>query len=698
MDKTSDGVMQERQLFVLHETIKDLPERIKPINLQTYFPVEYLQENGWRSLDEKVFFIDAEGEYYPDYLEANGLIFLSFFFLDYLRKEINIAPEDVGNRVGFITEQGRRVEEYNLFLPPEKDALLKGSERFDNRGFLESFEIDPTKVGCDEIFRIKGFEHPIITKNLNRSEFAGFECTPIEEYFSYEGWTRSQFEARANGGLLKAAIAIFEKDSERFGQRNCLHGFRRVFDHKMIEKDMQSGFRSVFDSYNGKQLIAERPGKRGMTFIWSRKESQVSLGDCQEYFGQNQFPLSCLTEAVDFIESIPEELLQKDAEKIVVEAIIYGAIKACLMLERYSDIHSNQRIRLYLSEDEYAGSNPPQIKDYKNSDQQRIESTKVLSGVSFSNLDLRDYDLSSKDLRETRFDHCDLRGVDFTGSDLTKAKIVECDISKAVFKNTILKGAELNRLTTREALFYESDLRETLLVNNELQGISIIKSNLTNAKIEQDRLEEAFFYRTRLVDAVFKVNGSIRDCVFRLSDLRGAQFAGNADVYTNTLTYTDFRNADLSGCRFQVGQVNSCLFIKSRLNNVDFSPCAVLSGCDAQWSKCIGTRLPEGVYDTNFAFVDLSKMRSLQGTIYGGCNFYYANLAGYDFTVAGFHFPNNIEYTNLSNCRLERAFLCSSRLTFPNLTGTKLTDSLLLKKQLEFIQLSPSQERSIQVV
>jgi uncharacterized protein YjbI with pentapeptide repeats len=697
MDMVRDNTIQDRRFYVLHETIKALPKRIKPVNLQAYFPKDYLQENEWRALNEKAFFIDAEGEYYPDYLEANGLIFMAFFFLDYLRKEINIPPETVGNRVGFRTEKGRRVEEYNLFVPPEKDALLKGSERFDNRGFLQSFEIDPIKVRDDEIFRIKGFDHPIITRHLNRLEFAGFECTQVEDFFDYEGWTKSQFEARANCGLLRAAITVFEKDCDRFGERNCLYEFRRVFDHKMIERDMQSGFRSIFQSYNGKQIVAERPGKRGMTFVWSRKKSQVSLGDCQDYFSQRQFPLSCLTETMPFIESMPKEL-QKAAENILIEAILFGAIKACLMLEQYPEIHSSQRIRLYLSEDEYMGSNPPLINEYKNLDQKRIEATKVLSKVSFSGLDLRDYDFSGKELRETRFERCDLSGADFSGSDLTKSKFVECDLSKAVFKSTILKGVELNGATTRESLFYESDLREAVLVNNELQGISFIKSNLTNARFEQADLNKTFFYRTRLVDAIFKVKRSIRDCVFRLSDLRGAQFTGNADTYANSLTYTDFRNADLSGCCFHVGQVSSCVFTKSRLNNVDFSVCAVLSGCDLQWSRCIGLKLPKEVCDTNFAFVDLSKIQSLHGTTFGGCNFYYANLSGYDFTADGFYLPNNIEYTNLSNCRLEQAFLCSSRLTFPDLTGAKLTNSLLLKQQLEFIKLSPSQERSIQVV
>lgn len=80
------------------------------------------------------------------------------------------------------------------------------------------------------------------------------------------------------------------------------------------------------------------------------------------------------------------------------------------------------------------------------------------------------------------------------------------------------------------------------------------------------------------------------------------------------------------------------------------------------------------------------------------CDFSYAKLIGYDFMAAVYPAPNNIVYTDLSECCPEGADLTTGALIFPNLNETKLKGALIKDSQPKFIKLSPKQQQEIRKI
>lgn len=71
---------------------------------------------------------------------------------------------------------------------------------------------------------------------------------------------------------------------------------------------------------------------------------------------------------------------------------------------------------------------------------------------------------------------------------------------------------------------------------------------------------------------------------------------------------------------------------------------------------------------------------------------------GYDFTAAGYPAPNNIVYTDLSECCLEGVDLTTGALIYPVFNDAKLKGALISASQLRFIKLSPDQQQEIRKI
>jgi uncharacterized protein YjbI with pentapeptide repeats len=241
-------------------------------------------------------------------------------------------------------------------------------------------------------------------------------------------------------------------------------------------------------------------------------------------------------------------------------------------------------------------------------------------------------------------------------------------------------------------------LKEAVFTGCSLEHTTFSQSNLTGVQLTADGLFGVFFYRSRLIQAVFNVPGAITGCVFRLCDLRQANFIGDKQVFDNNLEDCDFRNSDLSDCRIAVRGVARCSLIKAKLVCADFSQCKVIKNCDWRWSDCKGMNL-DGVWvlNNNFTAVDLSKLVPLKGAMFYGNDFSFTNFTGYNFGVEAVLIGNRLIKTNLTDCNLGGAWLNDAVIRKPDLHGAKLQGAHIKAEQLQLVNLSEKQLREIQL-
>ena len=127
--------------------------------------------------------------------------------------------------------------------------------------------------------------------------------------------------------------------------------------------------------------------------------------------------------------------------------------------------------------------NPEKFNDWKKESGEEID----LSETDFSNMTLKDLDLSEVDLNSSSFSDCVLSAKNFTGADLssvefTRAKFVECD-----FTDSYMAGADCSYAEITYSNFSGTDmagciLSETVLTNSDLSSCE----NLSSSRFDED--------------------------------------------------------------------------------------------------------------------------------------------------------------------------------------------------------------------
>ena len=161
--------------YVLREQPERTGDRVRLTELGKVLPLRDIRANQLQNINKEAYFIEAEGDFFPDFIEEYGIYLVSLPFLEYLQSRLNLGNIEY-NRIAINVNQDNRSEEYALLIPEVIDAALEGSARYDKNNILEFLEIDEERVGQLEIFKLKDFPHLIVTAKLNRLAFAGYEC------------------------------------------------------------------------------------------------------------------------------------------------------------------------------------------------------------------------------------------------------------------------------------------------------------------------------------------------------------------------------------------------------------------------------------------------------------------------------------------------------------------------------------------
>jgi uncharacterized protein YjbI with pentapeptide repeats len=175
--------------------------------------------------------------------------------------------------------------------------------------------------------------------------------------------------------------------------------------------------------------------------------------------------------------------------------------------------------------------------------------------------DLRDSDLSGKDLREFNFYNTNLSGSNLTGVDFRDANLIGANLGrtklnganlyKVPAEHSYFTGADLTDADLREAHMPETFFGYATLVNTDLSKAILSAADfrgatLTRAKLNEARLDGAIFVKTDLTEA------DLTKTVLQYSDMTNAICVSSnlseADLGYARLIETDFTGAELSNC------------------------------------------------------------------------------------------------------------------------------------------------------
>ncbi len=236
-----------------------------------------------------------------------------------------------------------------------------------------------------------------------------------------------------------------------------------------------------------------------------------------------------------------------------------------------------------------------------------------LAFVDFSGMDLRGLDLGNAYLEYANFTRADIRGVNFSGAIL----------AHAIFCDTRAEGAN----------FHKANVGATHIENSVFDDCNFEGTTLSRARIIKSR-----FGRAKLSASP----ATFLDATFECADFSGAY------LYQQT-----FLERDLRGCIFKGAYLAESFFVKSCMDQADFSE-STLDSVNFVDLSAIGTRF-ENAHMHNVRFV-------------GGCKLNGATLTHATITAA-----------NLRDVDAQGANFQHSVLDGSDLSGIQLQNGLLQK-------------------
>lgn len=175
-------------------------------------------------------------------------------------------------------------------------------------------------------------------------------------------------------------------------------------------------------------------------------------------------------------------------------------------------------------------------------------------------LDLREYDFTDKDLRDTNFKGANLEGAIFLNSNLENvnmkgAKMKGAKLSGANMKSVNLEGVDLRNAEFIGTILRNANLRYCDLVGSNLENAILNKANLRHANLSNSYGFKANFTGSNLKDcnmthiflreAVLK-NANLTRVNLTNSDLEGANLT-NANLTDANTSNVNIRGAILDG-------------------------------------------------------------------------------------------------------------------------------------------------------
>ena len=706
MMETQDEIIDldasiDKEYYVLSEEEATKDIRVELSELHKYIPVEEIRKNKISYTDKEVLLVQTpEGEYYPDYIEEKGVHLFSNRFYEYLKTKVFMGDIE-RNTISLIGEKGKRQEEYKLLIPDTVDCVLEGSEKYDKTGKLIYFEIDPIKVGENEIFKVKDFPHIIVANKLNRIRYSGFKCLRIENHFKYGEEQENLYKRRKNGAELENILKSFENKCKTETDSHEYLDFNRAYREREIRAKISEGLKSIYDSYIGEGYEEELSlNERIIMFFWSqdRKVIEISSAQSDEYEIDN-IKLDMFNKIEEAILKMPEKY-RKLALKASYELLVKILIEEHEIFRKYNNIHNSKRMRIYIKEEMSLSMVPDIIYDYKTEEQNRIESLTDYSGMEFKNLDLSNYNLSNKDLKGVKFENCNMNRINLSKSDLDECEIIKCNLTGAKFIESSMKKIKMIENDVDRAQFIGADLTESIHENNRPENhADYTKANLTGATITSERLYYNYFIRAKLKDAKLNIEKRTLGCMFIGSDMRDIVIAGKKELLACKIQESNLSNTNIIKGKISVESLENNNFTKAKLDNVDLEDICTIAKCDFKYSRFWRTSLGKMEFiENDFKFVNLSNIKEKKNIEFMENDLSYTNLSGFDFVETKYMFPNTLVYTDMSNCKFRYGSFRTSEVIFPNFKGSELKEAYFLRSQLEYVELSKLQKESIDII
>lgn len=683
---------RRKRYYLVQERAEDRSERIRLKDLRSQLPVDEIRHHQLSHLPQEPRFIRVEGEYYPDLLQEPGIYFVSEPFGDYLTAKLAVQ-NILYNRVSMVTEGSRYAAEYVLLIVPEVDCVNEASIRYARDGSIAYLEIDDERTEGYPIFRIKGLPGLIVTGKLDWRPFAGVACIPLERYFDYQGERNRFSRDRASGKRLAELEKAFEKKADKSGETFYMMGVRQKLNRYALRQAIGQGVKTIFDNYQGQ---TGPPDVLTLSFSWETARIGVA-GNPASQLETASFPLN-LAEVKAYLQKTPPQLAGQ-LHKIGWEIVVQELINALKIVEKYPTIHGGQPFRIYVEDPDNPTGMPQLVYNHQTPFQHQLENETSLQRLDFTAQDLSECDLSGKDLTGNGLRNVNLRGANLAGSTLKGTEFRECQLTAAQFQSGNLQAAKFRECLAVRANFDGANLRDAEISGGNFNHIHCVKTNLAGARIKTSRLYRADYYKANLSGAQFEIPGSMRKNGFQLCDLRNARFIGDPDDSDSIMGQNDFRNANLSGAKFEFNQLTEVNFTKARLYGVDFSGCRRMSACQFEWSQ--SGELHFGsltIYQSDFTGVDLSRLKLSKGCGLVGNNFYFANLSRLDLTTCDEFSENQLILTNLSNANLSGLDFTTCNVRRANFNGANLKAAKFTETQLRYLELSAGQRREIIVV
>ena len=247
---------------------------------------------------------------------------------------------------------------------------------------------------------------------------------------------------------------------------------------------------------------------------------------------------------------------------------------------------------------------------------ERDLSDRDLAGIDLSGADLREADLSRANLKGANLAGAKLRkatlyqatveGADLTGADLTLVNAIAlrgegadfsgATMSESDFEYARLKGATLDGATADYVVFVKADLREV-----SARGATLDHSDFSKTELGEASLREA--------------TGAL--CSFAECDLRGA------DLRDGRFVQATFADADLTGANLLGARADKAFFMG-----------ATLDTCDLRYSSLVEAHFTKASLVAAKLFGANVKQARLYRAKLDGADFSYANLMSADLRKA----------------------------------------------------------------
>jgi uncharacterized protein YjbI with pentapeptide repeats len=182
-----------------------------------------------------------------------------------------------------------------------------------------------------------------------------------------------------------------------------------------------------------------------------------------------------------------------------------------------------------------------------------------VKAVNPSMMDLREVDLSKKNLSEARLELINFNGANLSGANLSLTQLDGSDLSDAN-----LEGAKLDGSDLRNVNLQNSNLKKVTAINSIFRDVNFRNANMDEVILTSSDLRNADLTEAHLSHASLdSIDGS------------GANFTDiimpNGSFYNANLERSNFTSANITGVNFSWAKLTDAIFKSSTIANTNFS-------------------------------------------------------------------------------------------------------------------------------